>query len=132
MLRRIFTVGLASLVLAPALALGFAAAAQADYAIAWEQQGASVQKWAYNNRYYAHWECDVGGTVVAAGIFWVWLTPPSAVVGAIAGAAFSTGCHVGAPDKPGYMVGVPYMSSGPCWIIYPQGNWNRRFEECMA
>src|SRR6201986_1520239 len=104
-------------------ALAVPSVAAASYAVAWAREGAVVKKYAGDSRYYAHWECDVGGTVVAAGIFWVWLTPPTAVVGAIAGAAFSAGCHLGAPDRPTYMVGVPYERTSTCWRVYPRGNY---------
>lgn len=130
-MRKSLAVLMSVAVLASLAAGPLAAVAEADYSVAWVNQGATVQRWAYNGRLYAHWECDVAGTVVAAGIFWVWLTPPSAVVGALAGAAFTAGCHVGAPDVSYYMNGVPYEASNTCFMVYPYGHYYQRRINCI-
>jgi hypothetical protein len=53
-----------------------------------------------SGRYYAQWECTLGGTVVAAGITFVGLEAPWAIAGILAGGSFTAGCEVGYPHKP--------------------------------
>lgn len=123
---------LASGVILASLAVGplSGVAQAANPIVAWQQAPSYVAQ-AGDGRYYAHWECDVAGTVVAAGIFWVWLTPPSAVAGALAGASFTAGCHVARPDVAIYMSGVPYEVSNACFYVYPHGNRSQRFTRCI-
>jgi hypothetical protein len=129
--RKVFAVLLSVAVLG-ALAVGpMSGVAQASNPIvAWVNQGTYVAQ-AGDGRYYAHWQCDVGGTVVAAGIWWVWLSDPATAIGALAGISFDVGCHIGAPDVASYMVGVPYERTAGCAIVYPHGSYARRYTACI-
>jgi hypothetical protein len=122
--------------LAVIAALAIPATATASYAVAWENAGAKVYYAAAGppgyGKEYAHWQCDVGGTTVAAAIWWVWLSPVSTAIGALAGIAFTVGCHVGAPDQATYMVGVPYERTLSCFRVYPHGSYAKRYTNCIV
>ena|SRR5947209_3951583 len=115
-------------VLTALVLLVVAAPASASYITAWRHVGARIVR--HNNRYYAQWQCDVGGTVVASGAWWIWMTPAATALGVLAGVSFTVGCHMARPQAT-YQVGVPYVMS-ECAIIYPHGNRRRRFEVCAA
>jgi hypothetical protein len=121
----------AMLVVIPAASARPAAVAYTtSYIIAWRQLGAKVVR--HTGHYYAQWQCDVGGTIVASGAWWIWMSPGATALGMLAGLSFTVGCHIGAPDAPSYyMNGVPYVTQ-PCVIVYPQGSYRRRFEVCQA
>jgi hypothetical protein len=80
---------------------------------------------------YAEWQCTLGGTVVAAGITFVGLSPVSAIAGILGGGSFTAGCEMGySKSHPAYMSGVPRSNS--CWEVYPYGKLKRKVTECLA
>jgi hypothetical protein len=80
---------------------------------------------------YAEWQCTLGGTVVAAGITFVGLSPVSAIAGILGGGSFTAGCEMGySKSHPRYMSGVPRSDS--CWEVYPHGKLKRKVTECLA
>lgn len=86
-----------------------------------------------SGRYYAEWECTLGGTVVAAGITFVGLTAPWAIAGILAGGSFTAGCEMGYPHKSYYFSGgVPWSTHTPCWVVFPRGNFKHRYTECFV
>ena len=101
----------------------------ASYLVAWEQVPAQITY--YAGRYYAQWQCDVGGTIVAAAAWWIWLSPGATALGMLAGISWTVGCHMGYDDSHYYQSGVPFVTQ-PCIIVYPHGSYARRFEECIV
>lgn len=123
-----------SLALCGGLAAGpLSGIAQADYRTAWVNEFhakiASV-----NGRTYAYWQCDIGGAVVAAGIYWVWLNPAAAIIGTLAGGAFTAGCGFAGDQqmKGVYYDYTPREMSNYCWEVFPRGQIYRRFTSCIV
>ncbi|MBO0729142.1 MAG: hypothetical protein J2P57_07770 [Acidimicrobiaceae bacterium] len=103
----------------------------ASYLVAWRHVGARIVR--HGGRLYASWTCDVGGTIIAAGAWWIWMTPGAMALGFVGGISFDVGCHLGyEAAHPSYHSGIPYEMRDYCFIAYPHGSLRRRFEECVA
>lgn len=106
----------------------------ASYLVAWENTGTHIQHW--RGRYYADWQCDVGGTIVAGAAWWIWMSPPATALGMVAGVAFTVGCHLGADYnhavKGGYYSDEPHEMYSDCMEVFPHGNKARRYKVCEA
>lgn len=130
-MRRKTAGALAALTLMGGVAAGpLASIAQADYSAQWISHGARIAQ--INGKKYAEWQCTLGGTVLAAGIFWVWLTPVAAIGATLAGGSFTAGCEFAGSQRPTYYSGVPVETRNICWIDYPRGVYSRRFLSCIV